>query len=150
MELSDDTLAVVAAVQQLSGNNLRKAEDMAVVLELCAQLEDAELAQQIITSGAALWRIYRTLRRMHRGDQGYRQLEDAFTEQVNQFRLGIARALEITDETAVLERFQAVYFELTAGALRNVVDFAHDFAYLKQLQNQQRWGSSHSPIDPDQ
>jgi hypothetical protein len=150
MELSDDTLAVVAAVQQLSGNNLRKAEDMAVVLELCAQLEDAELAQQIITSGAALWRIYRTLRRMRRGDQGYRQLEDAFTEQVNQFRLGIARALEITDETAVLERFQAVYFELTAGALRNVVDFAHDFAYLKQLQNQQRWGSSHSPIDPDQ
>ncbi len=149
MDISEDTLAVVAYLQQFSGNNLRKPDDMAIVLELCAQQQDADLAQQIITSGAALWRVYRTLRRLRRGDEGYRQLEDEFTLQANRFRTGLAVALEATDEVGILERFQAVYLELTSGALRNVVDFAHDFSYLKQLQNQQRWGND-SPSDTDQ
>ncbi len=149
MDISEDTLAVVAYLQQFSGNNLRKPDDMAIVLELCAQQQDAALAQQIITSGAALWRVYRTLRRLRRGDEGYRQLEDEFTLQANHLRTGLAVALEATDEVGILERFQAVYLELTTGALRNVVDFAHDFSYLKQLQNQQRWGND-SPLDTDQ
>lgn len=145
MEFSDDTLAVIAYLQQYSGDNLRKAEDMAIVLELCAQQQNAELAQRIITSGAALWRIYRALRRMRRGDEGYRQLEDEFTAQANLFRVSIAESLAATDEMPILERFQAVYLELTTGALRNIVDFAHDFSYLKQLQNEQRWGDRSSP-----
>jgi hypothetical protein len=150
MEISDDTLAVVAYLQEYSDNNLRKPDDLAIVLELCALQADAALAQRIITSGAALWRVYRALRRMRRGDEGYRQLEDEFTAQVNEFRLGIATALDATDEEPLLERFQAVYMELTTGALRNVVDFAHDFAYLKQLQNDQRWGGSSSPSPQEQ
>ncbi|MCX7930673.1 MAG: hypothetical protein N2663_08155 [Chlorobi bacterium] len=144
MELSEDTLAVIAYLQQYSGDNLRKPEDVAIVLELCAQQQNAELAKRVITSGAALWRVYRALRRMRRGDEGYRQLEDEFMLQVNELRIGIATALEATDEMPILERFQAVYLELTPGALRNVVDFAHDFSYLKQLQNEQRWGDSSS------
>lgn len=149
MEFSEDTLAVVSYLQQYSGNNLRKPEDLAVVLELCAQQQDAQLAQQIITSGAALWRVYRTLRRLRPGDQGYRQLEEEFMGQANEFRTGIATALTATDEEPLLERFQAVYLELTTGAIRNVIDFAHDFSYLKQLQNEQRWGSS-SPSQTEQ
>ncbi|MCS7001007.1 MAG: hypothetical protein RML15_07435 [Bacteroidota bacterium] len=146
MELSEQTRAVVAYLQEYSGGNLRKPEDLAVILELCAQRDDAELAQRIITTGAALWRVYRVLRRLRQGDEGYRQLEEEFTLQVNEFRLGIAAALEATDEEWLLERFQSVYMELTVGALRNVVDFAHDFSYLKQLQNQQRWGNASPPM----
>mgnify|MGYP000082517499 CR=1 FL=1 len=142
MELSEDTLAVIAYLQEYSGNNLRKPDDLAVVLELCAQRQDAHLAQQIITSGAALWRVYRALRRLRRGDEGYRQLEEEFTLQANEFRVGLATALDATDQEPILERFQAVYLELSTGAIRNVLDFAHDFSYLKQLQNEQRWGSS--------
>ncbi len=149
MDISDDTAAVVAFLQEYSGNHLRKPGDLAIVLELCALREDAQLAQRIITSGASLWHVYRALRRMRRGDEGYRQLEDEFTAQVNEFRFGIAAALEATEEEPLLERFQAVYMELTTGALRNVVDFAHDFAYLKQLQNDQRWGRSPSPSPED-
>lgn len=148
MDISDDTLAVITYLQEYSGGNLRKPDDLAIVLELCAQRNDVALAQRIITSGAALWRVWRVLRRMRRGDEGYRQLEDEFTLQANEFRTGIAAALEATDEDSILERFQSVYMELTTGALRNVIDFAHDFSYLKQLQNEQRWGS-HLP-SPDE
>lgn len=147
MDISDDTLAVITYLQEYSGGNLRKPDDLAIVLELCAQRNDVALAQRIITSGAALWRVWRALRRMRRGDEGYRQLEDEFMLQANEFRLGIATALGTTDEEPILERFQAVYMELTTGALRNVIDFAHDFSYLKQLQNEQRWGPSSSSPD---
>lgn len=147
MDISDDTLAVIAYLQEYCGGNLRKPDDLAVVLELCAQKNDAALAQRIITSGAALWRVWRALRRMRRGDEGYRQLEDEFMLQTNEFRIGIATALEATDEEPILERFQAVYMELSTGALRNVIDFAHDFSYLKQLQNEQRWGNNSPSAD---
>jgi len=150
MDISDDTAAVVAFLQEYSGNHLRKPGDLAIVLELCALRADAHLAQHIITSGASVWSVYRALRRLRRGDDGYRKLEGEFTNQVNEFRLGIATAVAECADEAVLERFQAVYFELTAGALRNVVDFAHDFAYLKQLQNDKRWGTSPSSSDQDQ
>jgi hypothetical protein len=45
----------------------------------------------------------------------------------------------------VQQRFQETYLRLAEGAVRNLVDLAHDLSWFKQLQNDMRRRRGESP-----
>lgn len=133
MQLSDDTLAVIEFLEASIEGGLRKRNDVATILELGATLGDADLFNQIARTGTATWKVYSTLRRVQPGDEGYRQLEEEFALQMNALRESLATLVNNADDDT-LRRFDDVYFGMTQGVIRNIVDLSHDLAKIKALQ----------------
>ncbi len=134
MQLSDDTRAVVEFLEASIEGGLRKQNDVATILELGATLGDADLFNQISRTGTATWKVYSTLRRVQPGDEGFRQLEEEFAIQMNGLREHLATLVNNADDET-LRRFDEVYFGMTQGVIRNIVDLSHDLAKIKALQN---------------
>ena len=126
MQLSDDTRAVIEFLEASIEGGLRKQNDVATILELGATLGDADLFNQISRTGTATWKVYSTLRRVQPGDEGFRQLEEEFAIQMNGLREHLATLVNNADD---------VYFGMTQGVIRNIVDLSHDLAKIKALQN---------------
>jgi hypothetical protein len=139
MELSPDTEAVIEYLQAYSGNKLRKMRDVGLMLEVAARLNIAELANDIIFTGAALWRVYRVWKRLPPSAEGYRTIVETFSESITALRQLLSRLLEGAP-AEVQQRFQETYLRVAEGAVRNLVDLAHDLSWLKQLQNEMRRG----------
>lgn len=139
MELSPDTEAVVAYLQAHAGNTLRKALDVGLILEVAAQRHAVELANEIIFAGAALWRVYRLWKRLSPAAEGHREVAATFAESVVSIQRLLSRLLEDAPGE-VQHRFQETYLRMAEGAVRNLIDLAHDLSWLKQLQNQMRRG----------
>lgn len=133
MQLSDDTLAVIEFLEASIEGGLRKRNDVATILELGATLGDADLFNQISRTGTATWKVYSTLRRVQPGDEGFRQLEEEFALQMNALREHLATLVNNADDDT-LRRFDDVYFGMTQGVIRNIVDLSHDLAKIKSLQ----------------
>ena len=134
MQLSDDTRAVVEFLEASIEGGLRKQNDVATILELGATLGDADLFNQISRTGTATWKVYSTLRRVQPGDEGFRLLEEEFAIQMNGLREHLATLVNNADDET-LRRFDEVYFGMTQGVIRNIVDLSHDLAKIKALQN---------------
>ena len=134
MQLSDDTRAVIEFLEASIEGGLRKQNDVATILELGATLGDADLFNQISRTGTATWKVYSTLRLVQPGDEGFRQLEEEFAIQMNGLREHLATLVNNADDET-LRRFDEVYFGMTQGVIRNIVDLSHDLAKIKALQN---------------
>jgi len=139
MRLSPDTEAVVEYLQVYSGNTLRKANDVGLILEVAAQRNVPDLANDIILTGSTLWRVYRLWKRLSPSAEGYQGVVDTFSESITTMRQLLSRLLEEASEE-VQQRFQETYLRLAEGAVRNLVDLAHDLSWLRQLQNEMRRG----------
>lgn len=133
MQLSDDTLHVISVLEQSAEGGLRKANDMAVLLEIAATYDEVDLTMQLTRTGTGLWKVYSTLRRLQQGAEGYPQLEREFATQMNGLREQLAQLMRHADDDT-LRRFDDVYFGMTQGVIRNLVDLSHDLARLKALQ----------------
>lgn len=133
MMLSPDTESVLAFLDEAVEGGLRKRNDVGVLLELGATHGEADLINTITTTGTGLWRVYRTLRRVQPGSDGYAQLEQEFGLQLNALRTHLAKLVEHADD-ATLQRFDEIYFGMTQGVIRNLVDLGHDLARIKDLQ----------------
>mgnify|MGYP001773220184 CR=1 FL=1 len=144
MELSPDTEAVLEYLQAYSGNTLRKVRDVGLILEVAAQQNAPALAQDIIFTGAALWRVYRVWKRLPPSAEGYRTVVDTFSESITALRKLLQQLLQDAPPE-VQERFQQTYLRLAEGAVRNLVDLAHDLSWFKQLQNEMRRRRGESP-----
>ena len=68
------------------------------------------------------------------GDEGFRLLEEEFAIQMNGLREHLATLVNNADDET-LRRFDEVYFGMTQGVIRNIVDLSHDLAKIKALQN---------------
>ncbi len=137
MELSPDTEAVVAYLEAYAGNTLRKPHDVGLILEVAIQHQAAELANEIIFAGAALWRVYRLWKRLSPDSEGYRRVAETFAGSVTAVRELLARLSQDAPEE-VQYRFRETYLRLAEGAVRNLIDLAHDLSWLRRLQNEMR------------
>lgn len=133
MIISADTEQVIAVLEEHSQGGLRKKNDMAVLLEIAATHDQAEPIMQIIRTGTGMWKVYGTLRRLQPGAEGYPLLEREFATQMNTLRQLLADIMQHADDET-LQRFDDVYFGMTTGVIRNLVDLAHDLSKLKALQ----------------
>lgn len=133
MQLSPDTEAVLAVLDETIEGGLRKRQDIGVLLEAGAVTNQSTLFNEIVTAGTAVWKVYGTLRKLKPGDEGFRLIEEEFGRQMNLLREHMASMMEpVPDET--LKRFDEVYFGFTQGVMRNLVDLGHDLAKIKGLQ----------------
>lgn len=137
MQLSADTEAVLTHLSEMVEGGLRKRNDVGVLLETGAASNQPDLFNNIVTTGTGVWKVYGVLRHKKPGDTGYRQLEEEFALQLNTLRELMATLLEPVPDD-VLKRFDDVYFGLTQGVMRNLVDLSHDLARIKDLQRDAR------------
>lgn len=133
MELSADTEAVLTYLDDAIEGGLRKRNDVGTILELAASRNLSDLINDMMRTGTALWKVYRTLRRLQPGAEGYQQMEQEFGLQLNELRTHLATVVEHADD-ATLQRFDDVYFGMTHGVIRNLVDLGHDLSHIRDLQ----------------
>jgi len=137
MEISNDVQAVIEYLNQYSGNNLRKKNDMATILELAATKDTPEIINTIVFSGTSLWKVFSVLRKQTPQSEGYKQLEAEFAASMNALRSDLAVVVEETDEDT-LQRFDDIYLSMNSGVIRNLTDLAHDLSLFKELQNEMK------------
>jgi hypothetical protein len=133
MQLSADTLSVLDFLHDAVEGGLRKRNDVGVLLEIGAATGEAELFNSITTTGTALWKVYSTLRRITPGAEGYRLMEQEFGLQLNALREQLAQIMRHADDET-LKRFDDIYFGMSQGVIRNLVDLGHDLSRIKDLQ----------------
>ncbi|MBP7093357.1 MAG: hypothetical protein KBB72_04820, partial [Candidatus Kapabacteria bacterium] len=63
-----------------------------------------------------------------------RQLEEEFALQMNALREHLATLMHNADDET-LKRFDDIYFGMTQGVIKNIVDLGHDLAKIKALQS---------------
>lgn len=139
MNLSDDVKAIVELLN--SQNSLRKRNDIGILLECGAANDLASEINALASLGKALWSLFSLLRKMSQNDEGYKRIEQEFSETSNKMReqlLGFFAYMGVVEQ----ERFDTTYLRLTQGTIRNIVDLSHDLAGLKNLQNDAKRGSS--------
>jgi hypothetical protein len=133
MELSADTEAVLAILDEAVEGGLRKRNDIGTLLELAASKADHAAFNELTLKGTGLWKVYNVLRRQTPGSDGYRTLEQEFGSLLNDVRTLMADLSTDADD-ALLKRFDDIYFGMTHGVVRNLVDLAHDLSHIKALQ----------------
>lgn len=134
MQLSEDTRAVLEFLDSTIEGGLRKRNDIGVILELGATHGEADLFNAISRTGTGMFKVYSTLRKVQQGADGFEQLEREFALQMNLLREQLATLAQFADDETAL-RFDDIYFGMTQGVIRNLVDLAHDLAKIKGLQN---------------
>jgi hypothetical protein len=145
MIISADTENVLTYLDGVAGQGLRKRNDMGVLLELAAASGAYEEMNELAFHGRYLFNIYSTLRKAAPGSEGYPTLEREFSAAAEKLRELLATVLIDADDAEV-ERFNANYYALTHGSLRNLVDLAHDLGVLKAVQNDQKYGAADADL----
>lgn len=138
MSFSPDTENVLNYLDQVSGEGLRKRNDIGTILELAAEQGAHEEMNGLIFRGRHLYNLYGTLRKSAPGSEGYPSLEREFTTSVEELRNLLARLLVDADEEQV-GRFNTQYYGVTQGSLRNLIDLAHDLGVMKSVQNDRKY-----------
>jgi hypothetical protein len=138
MDLSPETENVLNYLESVSGEGLRKRNDMGTLLELASRRDADEEMNGLIFHGRHLYSLYKTLRKTGPGAEGYRVLEKEFATAIETVRDLLARVM-VDAEDAEVARFNTHYYAVTHGSLRNLVDLAHDLGVLKGVQNDEKY-----------
>ncbi|MFW5702092.1 MAG: hypothetical protein ACOCX7_04015, partial [Bacteroidota bacterium] len=90
MDFSEDTQQVLEFLDYLTGNRLRKRDDLGAILETAASTGDADLAADIIFSGKALWTLSRKLKRIRNEEEGAELLQREVINETEKLRSMLA------------------------------------------------------------
>ncbi len=132
MEISKDTNEVLEFLNYTSGGTLRKRNDLGVILEILAQNNLPEIANEIIFYGSALWGSYRILKRNTDQDTSHlrKEIENLFQKMVDY----ISQIVELLPNDDLLERFSRIYLQNSVGSRLNIIDLCYDLNELKKVQ----------------
>ncbi len=135
MNLSDDTQKVIQFLEYL-GVQLRKKNDFALILEISATYNLIDELTKLIFSSASVWNLSKTLKKVA-GNPNALLLENELHKGIEEL-LNSLREIIDSAEVEYVKRFQNIYFQNTDGAIRNLIDLAHDFSAFKDIQNQSK------------
>lgn len=135
MEISQDTNQVLEFLDYVSGNSLRKRLDMGVLLELSASFNLAEIINDLIFEGTYFRNLNLTIKKAVSDTSAIDKFEKEIKISFEKLKSLIYSIIKHTDDIAITERFQEVYFSNTQGAFRNMYDLASDLAIFKEVQN---------------
>ncbi|NQW30871.1 MAG: hypothetical protein HQ472_10210 [Ignavibacteria bacterium] len=133
MQIGPDTTSVLEYLDSSVEGGLRKRNDIGVLLELGAQNSLGDTFNSIVTTGTGLWKVYGILKRLKPGAEGYSTIEIEFGNLLNEIRELLAEVIN-DSEDEIVQRYDDIYFGMTQGVIRNLVDLAHDLAAIKNLQ----------------
>jgi hypothetical protein len=75
MQISDDTKSVVNFLDEYTKGNLRKKNDFAAILEICATYNGSDTLNHLIFSGKSLWNISSKLKKTSSSADGVNLLQ---------------------------------------------------------------------------
>lgn len=137
MEISQDTLLVIEALDNFSEGSLRKKNDLTNILEISATYNlDKEIAEFIFT-GKVLWNLYKTIKRPDNNHESLAGVQKEFEISLESIRTLLFKFQSYAEES-FQKRLQVTYLELTKGCVLNVVDLCHDFGKFKDMQTKIR------------
>lgn len=134
MNISNDTKEVVAFLQDLSGGNLRKPNDLGIFMEIGASNGLGILMNEFIFNGASIWHLSQALKKTKQGEEGFSKIEKELNENIKKIHSQISTFLSFADGD-ILERIGKIYQQSNTGAILNIIDLAHDLSELKYVQN---------------
>lgn len=135
MEISKDTANILEFLDYTSGNNLRKRDDLGLILEIGAIKGSHELVNNIVFMGKYLWNLHKMIKRTSDSDEGKEKIISEAAISSVSLKEAIAELISGVDAPENLERFNSVYLVEGQGAYRNLIDLAHDLSKLKEVQN---------------
>lgn len=132
MELSPDTEEVLNFLDLVTGENLRKRNDLGTILEVLAKGNKANLANDLIFYGSALWNTFKISKRNQENVESEKiraELPQLFTK-ISDMLTEISGYLSGKDQI----HFDKVYLQSTSGCQRNIIDLCFDLNELKKVQ----------------
>ena len=133
MDISNDTLEVIKFLNQITGDNLRKPGDLAILLETGANNGIDELVNRIIFNGTSIWNMSQRIKRAE-VTKDINFIKTELNKSTSLFREDISEFLNYADDETKA-RYKKTYIVDTQGALKNIIDFCHDLFELKNVQN---------------
>jgi len=133
MNISKDTKEVIKFLDYTTGNNLRKKNDMEIILELGASKGDFRLIEKITFTGKYLWNLHTTIVNSKQ-DEGKDKLKKEIESSAVELR-ALLNELITEAEDFNHENFRDKYFEDNIGSFRNLIDLSHDLSRFKEMQN---------------
>ncbi len=133
MQISDDTQKVIDFLIQYSNGTLRKTNDVATILEISAIYDYADEINELTFCCKSLWQMHKTLKNHYYNSEETANLKI----EIEKTHLQIINLLKILINNADEDdriRFENNYFSQSSGSFLNIIDLAHDFAILKNIQ----------------
>lgn len=134
MIISEDTMRVVSFLSEISGNNLRKSNDFAAILEIGAANSLSELINSLTFNGASIWKLHRLLKKSDLADENTAKLLSEFKQLVIDFTALLDELMKYADEPEK-KRFSEIYLATEQHSLLNIIDLARDLYEFKNLQS---------------
>jgi len=135
MELSKETQTIIDALDSYSNSNLRKKNDVAILIEICSLYSNIDTFSDIIFSSKILWNLSLKIQKISQGEEGAILIHKEFEDYLTKLRDYI-NLVAIRMEENEMQRFQEIYLAMTKGAVLNLIDLAHDLSILKELQSE--------------
>lgn len=132
MEISKDTNEVLEFLDYTSGGTLRKRNDLGVILEILAQNNLPEIANEMIFYASALWGSYRILKSNTDQDTSNlrKEIENLFQKMIEY----ISQIVQLLPDDDLFDRFSRIYLQNSAGSRLNIIDLCYDLNELKKVQ----------------
>lgn len=137
MTFSDDTNNVLNALDYISGNSLRKRNDIASIIEICATYDGFELLNNVIFTGKSVWNLQSKINKISDSDEGAHLIKNELLNNIEKLRRHIIEISEKADNDSK-KRFQEIYLSENQGGLKNLIDLSFDLSIFKELQNQNK------------
>ncbi|HRS01010.1 MAG TPA: hypothetical protein P5545_00490 [Bacteroidota bacterium] len=132
MEISEDTQKIIDFLQFVSENNLRKSNDLAIILEIGATYDQFEIIKSLIFMGKSFWNLSKILSRSSDSFQ-LDNLKREFEVSLVEIKILLSQLLDFAEDSEY-KKFNVAYFKNDIGATRNLIDLAHDLSILKDIQ----------------
>jgi len=144
MNISLDTEKVIDFLSEFSGNNLRKPNDLAVILEIGATFGINQLINDLIFCGTSIIHLHKTLQHINNSDKSYHLVSNEFNNLISEITKFLSEIAELSENQDIVNRFQNIYLQETNGSLMNIIDLSNDLYYLKKLQQSSKTNRSNA------
>ena len=134
MQISQDTEKVIHFLTGYSDDNLRKTNDLAIILELSATYDLFDEFNSLTFDSKSFWNMHKTLKNSNANQEYLSNIRNEI-EKLHQKILDLIKSIiGLADDIKIKERFELNYFRQTTGNFLNLIDLAHDLAIFKNLQ----------------
>jgi hypothetical protein len=130
MQISAKTKTYIEAVRQFSGDQLKRADDCALLAETAAQRSLTPALDELCFTAKFLHKTFALMMRIGSLGEGYDKLAaefDANSAKARDILTMLAGAMPEEDRG----RFMRTYLELSATAFDAMMDLVHDLNWIK-------------------
>lgn len=137
MKISEDTSRVLEFLNGLSEDRLRKANDMAVLMEIAATYDGAELFASLVFTGKSIWNLFQKIKKTTGADEGAELLQRELIRSITELRQMLSEIVSYGEEDDI-KRFNEIYLPDTRGTMLNIIDLSHDLMQFKNMQSKSK------------